>query len=103
MSVATDTAVSIDTIEEKLSELGYETEYHGDDDGTYFTITTGDKEIILFDAVSGESFRPEHLSSASYSFGMMGKDVTRSFEDADTLDAFLYAVQDAMAADFMPR
>jgi hypothetical protein len=103
MSVATETALSIDTIEEKLSALGYETEYYGDDEGTTFTITVGDKEITLFDAVSGDSFRPENLSSALYYFGIMGKDVTRAFEDADTIDGFLYAVQDTMTVNFMPR
>ena len=103
MSVAVETAVSIDAIEEALVELGMYPEYVGEDDGTTVTITYGDKEIQVFNAVSGDSFVAESLSSASYYFGIIGKDVTRSFEDVETLDEFIYAVKDCMAVNFMPR
>lgn len=103
MSVAVETAVSIDAIEEALVEMGMYPEYVGEDDGTTFTITQGDKEIQIFNAVSGDSFNAENLSSASYYFGIIGKDVTRSFEDVETLEEFIYAVKDCMAADFMAR
>src|SRR5690349_10609103 len=103
MSVAVETAVSIDAIEEALVEMGMYPEYVGEDDFTSYTITLGDKEIQIFNAVSGDSFVAENLSSASYYFGLIGKDVTRSFEDVETLDEFLYAVKDCMAVDFMVR
>lgn len=103
MSVAVETAVSIDAIEEALVEMGMYPEYVGEDDGTTYTITQGDKEIQIFNAVSGDSFVAENLSSASYYFGIIGKDVTRSFEDVDTLEGFIYAVKDCMTVDFMVR
>ena len=103
MSVAVETAVSIDAIEEALVEMGMYPEYVGEDDGTTYTITQGDKEIQIFNAVSGDTFVAENLSSASYYFGIIGKDVTRSFEDVETLDEFLVAVRECMGVDFMPR
>jgi hypothetical protein len=103
MSVATETAVSIDEIEAKLSELGYEATYYGDDEGTEFTITVGDKQVIIHDAVSGDYFRPEDVTSAVYYFGIMGKDMTEKFADVESMHDFVYAVQDAMAVNFMPR
>jgi hypothetical protein len=103
MSVATEAAVSISEIEEKLSELGFETEYVGEDDFTTFTVSVGDKEITLIDAVSGDSFKPENLTHASYYFGDIGKDVTRKFEDVETVEEFVYAVQDCMTVNFLPR
>jgi len=103
MSVALETAVSIDAIEEALVEAGMYPEYVGEDDGTTFTITYGDKEIQIFNAVSGDSFVAENLSSASYYFGIIGKDVTRAFEDVETLEEFMAAVRDCMEANFMPR
>jgi hypothetical protein len=103
MSVATEAAVSISEIEEKLSELGFETEYIGEDDGTAFVISVGDKEITISDAVSGDYFKPENLTAASYYFGDIGKDVTRKFEDVETVEEFVYAVQDCMTVNFLPR
>lgn len=103
MSVALDTAVSVAEIEDKLAELGYETEFYGDDDGTYFTITVGDKQVTIYDAVSGDYFRPENVVEASYTFGIMGKDLTEKFEAVESIHDFIYAVQDAMAVDFMAR
>ncbi len=103
MPVATEAAVSIDQIEDRLSQMGMETEYSGDDDGTFFTVSVGDKELAIYDAVSGGHFRPENLSSASYYFGLIGHDVTRKFEDVETVDEFIYAVTDSMSVDFMPR
>jgi len=103
MSVATETAVSIDSIEEAMAELGYETEYAGDDDSTEFYIRIGDKEITIFDAVSGDSFKPENVTTATYYFGLMGKDMTEKFADVESIHDFIYAVQDAMAVNFMPR
>jgi len=103
MSVAVETAVSIDAIEEALVEMGMYPEYVGEDDGTTYTITQGDKEIQIFNAVSGDSFVAENLSSASYYFGIIGKDVTRSFEDVETLEEFIYAVKDCMTVNFEVR
>lgn len=103
MSVALDTAVSVAEIEDKLAELGYETEYYADDDETQFTITVGDKQITIYDAVSGDYFRPENVTSATYYFGIVGKDLTERFADVESIHDFVYAVQDAMAVDFMPR
>ena len=97
MSVATETAVSIDTIEEKMDALGYETEYHGDDNGTVFYIRIGDKEIAIFDAVSGDLFRPENVTGATYYFGMMGKDLTEKFADVESIHDFEAVVLDAMS------
>jgi hypothetical protein len=103
MSVATDTAVSIDTIEAKMDELGYETEYVGDDNGTEFYIRIGDKEITIYNGVSGDYFRPEDVTGADYYFGMMGKDLTERFAECESIHDFVYIVQDAMAISFMPR
>lgn len=103
MSVATETAVSIAEIEDKLAELGYETEYYADDDETQFTITVGDKQITIFDAVSGDYFVPENVTTAHYYFGIMGKDLTERFEAVESIHDFIYEIQLAMAVDFMPR
>ena len=103
MSVAVEAAVSIDAIEERLTMMGMETEYVGEDDGTEFIIRIGDKELTICDAVSGDSFKPENLTRASYFFGIIGHDVTRKFEDVETVDEFIYAVTDSMSVDFMPR
>lgn len=103
MSVATEATVSISEIEEALSDLGFETEYIGEDDGTAFVISVGDKELTVSDAVSGDYFKPENLTAASYYFGDLGKDVTRKFEDVESVPEFVAAVQDCMTVDFMPR
>lgn len=103
MSVATMTELPISEIEDRLAELGYETEYYGDDDRTEFTISIGDKQIAIYDGVSGDYFRPEDVTSAVYYFGDLGKDQTEQFAEADTLDMFIYRVQDAMTVNFMPR
>lgn len=105
MSVATleETAVSIDTIEESMDALGYETEFAGDDDGTAFYIRIGDKEITIHDAVSGAYFRPENVTGASYFFGDLGKDLTEKFADVESIHDFLAVVRDAMEISFMPR
>lgn len=103
MSVAVETAVSIDAIEEALVEMGMYPEYVGEDDGTTFTITQGDKEIQIFNAVSGDNFVAENLSSASYYFGIMGKDVTREFEDVESVEEFMVAVRECMTVNFMVR
>lgn len=103
MSVATETAVSIDTIEENMDALGFETEFYGDDNGTSFYIRTGDKEITIFDAVSGDTFRPENVTGASYFFGMLGKDLTEKFADVESIHDFVAVVRDAMDVSFMPR
>jgi hypothetical protein len=103
MSVSTETAVSIDSIEENMDALGYETEYHGDDDGTQFYIRIGDKEIVIHDAVTGEYFRPENVTGADYWFGVMGKDLTEKFADVESIHDFLAVVRDAMEISFMPR
>jgi hypothetical protein len=96
-------SVAIAEIEDRLAEQGIETYYDADDDFTAFVITSGDKEVTIFDAVSGDSFKAENLTKADYYFGLMGHDVTRKFEDVETVDEFLNAVTDAMSADFMPR
>ena len=103
MSVAAETAVAISEIEEALSDLGFETEYVGDDEGTEFIISVGDKEIYISNAVSGDSFKPENLTAASYYFGDIGKDVTRKFEDVESVPEFVAAVQDCMTVNFLPR
>lgn len=103
MPVATAAAVSIDEIEERLDTLGMETEFSSDDDYTVFTVRLGDKEVTVFGAVSGGHFRPENLDSASYFFGIMGNDVTRHFEDVETVDEFIHAVTESMSVNFMPR
>lgn len=103
MTVATEIEISIDEIEERLSALGLETEYHGDDDGTQFYIRVGDKEITIQDGVSGDYFRPEHVTGASYCFGIMGKDQTEQFADVESIEDFMYRVTDAMSIDFMAR
>lgn len=105
MSVATmtETELPISEIEDKLAELGYETEYCGDDDGTQFYIRIGDKEITIWDGVSGDSFRPEQVTHATYYFGDMGKDQTEQFADVESIHDFIYRVTDAMSVDFMPR
>lgn len=103
MSVATETAVSIDSIEENMDALGYETEFYGDDDTTQFYIRIGDKEITIVDAVSGDYFRPENVTHAAYYFGIMGKDLTEKFADVESIDDFVAVVRDAMNTSFMPR
>ena len=103
MTTLTDNHVAIDEIEEKLSELGYETEFSSDDDGTCFTISVGDKELSIYDGVSGDWFRPEHVTHAEYLFGIMCKDVTEKFEESESIFDFMHAVQEAMAINFMPR
>lgn len=103
MSVVTETAVRIDTIEEEMDALGYETEFYGDDDTTQFYIRIGDKEITIVDAVSGDWFRPENVTAASYYFGIMGKDLTEKFADVESIHDFVAVVRDAMAVSFMPR
>jgi hypothetical protein len=103
MSVATDTAVRIDTIEEEMDALGYETEYYGDDDTTEFYIRIGDKEITITDGVSGDYFRPENVSRAAYYFGIMGKDLTDKFADVESIHDFVAVVRDALDVSFMPR
>lgn len=99
----TTTAVSIDEVEDRLAELGYETEFSSDDDGTEFTISVGDKSINIYDAVSGDYFRPENVTKADYWFGMMGKDVTEKFAEVESIDDFLYEVAGAMSVTFMAR
>lgn len=99
----TETELPIDVIEDRLAELGYETEFYGDDDETQFFIRIGDKEITIYDGVSGDFFRPENVTSATYFFGDLGKDQTEQFAEADTVDMFIYRVQDAMTVSFMPR
>lgn len=103
MSVATMTELPISEIEDRLAELGYETEYYGDDDTTEFTISIGDKQIAIYDAVSGEFFRPEDVTTATYYFGDLGKDQTEQFADVESIEDFIYRVQDAMTVNFMPR
>jgi hypothetical protein len=103
MSVATALELPISEIEDKMAELGYETEFYGDDDTTTFTISIGDKEITIVDGVSGEFFRPEQVTYASYCFGDYGKDQTEQFADVESIDDFIYRVQDAMTVNFMPR
>jgi hypothetical protein len=103
MPVATDTAISIDTIEAKMDELGYETEFFGDDDATMFFIRIGDKEITIYNGVSGDYFRPEDVTVAEYFFGIMGKDLTERFAECESIHDFVYIVQDAMAVNFMAR
>lgn len=105
MSVSTveETAVSIDQIEDQLAELGYETEYVGEEHGTEFYIRIGDKEITIMDAVSGEYFRPENVTAASYYFGDLGKDLTEKFADVESIHDFMAVVRDAMEVSFMAR
>ena len=103
MSVATETAVSIDVIEEEMSKLGLVTEYYGDDNRTEFTISVGDKQISIIDAVSGDYFTPENVTYAEYSFGVYAKDVTEEFADVESIHDFVYRVKDVMSISFMPR
>jgi hypothetical protein len=103
MPVATDTALAIGEIEDAMAELGLETEFYGDDDETQFTITIGDKQITIYNGVSGDYFRPEDVTHADYYFGIMGKDLTEKFADVESMFDFIYVVKDAMAVDFMAR
>jgi len=105
MTVATATALElpISEIEDQLAELGYETEYYGDDDATQYTITVGDKVITIYDAVSGDWFRPEQVTYAVYEFGDLGKDQTDQFAEVESVAEFIYRVTDAMSVNFMPR
>lgn len=106
MSAATMTEtveLSISEIEDRLAELGYETEYYGDDDGTQFTVSIGDKSLNIFNGVSGDYFRPEHVTSADYWFGIMGNDQTEKFAEVETVDEFIYRVQGAMTVTFTLR
>lgn len=99
MAVATDTAIRFETIEERMDELGYETELTADE----VYIRVGDKEITISASVEDGLFRPETVTDASYFFGIMGKDVTDAFAEADGIEDFVYAVQDAMSVSFMAR
>lgn len=105
MSVATATMLPISTIEDEMAELGFETEFYGDDDGTQFTITIGDKQITIYDGVSGDcgNFHPESVSAAEYYFGDLGKDLTERFAEVESIHDFVYEVKEAMSVNFMPR
>ena len=91
-------SVSIDRIEDALADKGMETEYHGGEDFTSFTIVNGSQTIELLDAVSGDSFRSEDLTEAIFYTGRatFGPDAVRnatpSFESVETLEEFLTAV-----------
>lgn len=88
-------SINIDTIEAKLAEAGIVTDWSGDDDGTVFTMTNGGQEVELRDAVSGDSFRSEDLTGAFiFTDGPRVRDVTPAFEDVETLDEFIMAVND---------
>ena len=103
MSVATETVISIDDIEEEMSKLGLVTEYYGDDDRIEFTISVGDKEVRIVDGVSGDYFTPENVTYAEYSFGVYAKDVTEEFADVESIYDFVYRVKDALSISFIPR
>jgi hypothetical protein len=104
VAVATETIeLSISEIEDRLADLGYETDYYGDDDGTQFYIRIGDKEITIADAVSGDYFRPENVTYASYFFGDLGKDLTEKFADVESIHDFVAVVREAMDVSFLPR
>lgn len=89
--------ISINRIEDELAERGIETQYTGTDDYTSFIIGVGSaREIELLDAVSGESFRTEHLTEAIL-YGTTTEDVTDDFAEVDTVGEFLDAVTNVLA------
>ena len=70
-------------------------EYYGGEEHTTFTMENGGQTIELYDAVSGDWFRSEHLTTA-VCIPPLGRadDVTASFENVETLDEFITAVND---------
>lgn len=88
--------LSIDRIEDALADRGIDTQYAGTDDYTSFTMTHGSKEIEILDAVSGDSFRTEHLTEAIL-YGASTKDVTDHFAEVDSIGEFLDAVTNVLA------
>lgn len=87
-------SLDITEIETKLAEAGVVTDYYGDDDRTIFTMTNGGTVIELQDAVSGEFFRSEDLTYAGKETFLTTEDVTAWFENVETMDEFITAVND---------
>lgn len=90
-------AVSIDTIENTLANKGIEAVYSGMEHGTSYQMTYGSKMIELIDAVSGNSFREEHLTEAIlYGADNSVTNVTSAFEGVETVEEFLQSVTGLM-------
>jgi hypothetical protein len=91
--------LSIDAIETALAAKGMDTNYTGMEHGTSFTITSSSKVIEILDGVSGDFFRPDHVIEAIlYGDGNAVEDATRSFEDVETVEEFLAAVDSLLVA-----
>ena len=89
-------SVSLLSIEESLDARGLD--YHLDttEDLTSFRITSGNKEIEILDAVSGDSFKQEFLVEAIL-YGATTEDVTSRFEDVESVEEFLAAVAEVLS------
>jgi hypothetical protein len=83
--------LSIDVIEAKLADAGYDTIYTGEEHYTSFLIRGGSKELEILDAVSGDSFCSENLTEAVI-YSERPADATRDFESVETVEEFLEAV-----------
>ena len=91
--------LEIESIESALAERGIETQYHGMEHETSYTITGASKVIEIISGVSGDYFRPEHVVEAIlYGEGKFElTDATRQFEDVETVEEFLKTVADLLA------
>jgi hypothetical protein len=83
-------------IEEALDARGLDYHMTGTDEYTSFLITSGSKEIEILDAFSGAYYKPEHLSEAVL-YGDTTENVTRKFEDVESVEEFLAAVNEILA------
>ena len=91
--------LSIDAIESALADKGMDTNYTGMEHSTSFTITASSKVIEIIDGVSGDYFRSDHVIEAIlYGDGNHVEDATRSFEDVETVEEFLAAVDTLLQA-----
>lgn len=87
--------VSIDAIETTLADAGVTADYYGDDTGTAYVLENGGQTLSIYDAVSGDSFDADNLTVAVLVRpGYAAEDVTAKFEDVETLDEFITAVND---------
>lgn len=87
--------VPIDAIENVLAHAGTTTEFYDDEDLTSFIMESGEQAIELIDAVSDGFFLSDHLTEAILYNGLgFPTDVTSSFENVETLEEFITAVND---------
>lgn len=88
--------LSIDRIEDALAERGIEAQYTGTDDYTSYNLTFGSRELEILDGVSGEFFRTDHITEVNIYPSTYPVSVTERFEDVETIEEFLEAVEDVL-------